>query len=264
MLHYHRLGHGPHILLAFHGIGQEGAGCYQPMADTLGDYYTIYALDLFFHGKSRDTLASDWISESKPLTKDSWKQIVETFLSDNNIDRFSVTGFSMGGRFALATLEAFPERIDKAFLMGPDGVSEHPLYGFATRFAPARGLFHWVLDHHELLIGTARLLEKPRLISSSLTRFVQHMLDTPEKRQIVYNSWVAFRELHFHIPSLYSSLQQHSVQVYLFMGRYDQMLRPAHVKPLSRLLPQSHYILLNCGHTRLVAHATPYISSFTK
>ncbi|WP_247235768.1 alpha/beta fold hydrolase [Telluribacter sp. SYSU D00476] len=263
-LHYHRLGHGPHVLLAFHGIGQEGASCYQPLADALGDYYTIYAFDLFFHGQSRDLLLPDTISEDKPITKAAWKQIIQDFLSSHSIDRFDVAGFSMGGRFALATLEAFPERIDKAFLMAPDGVSEHPLYGLATRLAPARRLFHWVLDHHETLIHAARLLEKTRLISGSLVRFVQHMLATPERRHTVYHSWVAFRQLRFDIPALYNTLQKHGVLVYLFMGRHDQMLRPAQVAPLSRLLPPDQYHILNCGHTRLVAHATPYISTLLK
>ena len=46
---------------------------------------------------------------------------IREFLRKENISRFDVAGFSMGGRFALATLEAFPEKIGNVFLIAPDG-----------------------------------------------------------------------------------------------------------------------------------------------
>ncbi|HEV7349128.1 alpha/beta hydrolase [Telluribacter sp.] len=263
MLHYHRLGHGPHVLLAFHGIGQDGINCYQPFAEVLGDYYTLYAFDLYFHGQSRTTSTDDF-HETSPITKAAWKQIVQEFLSDNSIDRFDVAGFSMGGRFALATLEAFPEQIGQAYLMAPDGVREHPLYGLATRLAPGRYLFRQVLEHPDKLFSAARLLEKAGLLHSSLIRFVQHMLATPAQRQTVYHSWLGFRPLRFNISVLYGTLHNNGVLVYLFMGKYDQLLRPDKVRVLSRRLPENQYIVLSCGHTQLVAKAAAYLSSLVK
>ena len=46
------------------------------------------------------------------IFKKIWKEYVDKFLQENQIQKFSIISFSMGGRFALVTLEAFSERIE--------------------------------------------------------------------------------------------------------------------------------------------------------
>ena len=250
-LHHHKSGHGPNILLAFHGIGQDGLSCFQPFTEKLSDYYTIYAFDLFFHGKSIETSDADF-SKSELITKEIWTQTIRRFLLNENISRFDVAGFSMGGRFALATLETFSDQIDKAFLIAPDGVSEHPLYTLASRFSPTRKLFHWLMQHPEILFKTAGALQKIGIVHSSLYRFTKHVLNTPEKRLSIYSSWVAFRKLHFDIPVLYQTVKSQEIKLYLFIGKYDKLLPPSAVKKLSGLLPVENYLVLQSGHSMLV------------
>ncbi|HEV7381123.1 MAG TPA: alpha/beta hydrolase, partial [Dyadobacter sp.] len=180
-LHYHKLGHGPNTLLAFHGIGQDGVSCFQPFVENLGDHYTIYAFDLFFHGESNPPNTGKKLSDPELITKEIWKDTITDFLQKNDITRFDIAGFSMGGRFALATLESYPDRIDKAFLIAPDGVSEHPLYTLASRFPLTRSLFRWSMQKPVLFFRTAELLAKVKIVHSSLIRFTQHVLNTPEK-----------------------------------------------------------------------------------
>jgi pimeloyl-ACP methyl ester carboxylesterase len=262
MLHYHRLGHGPQVLLAFHGIGQDGRSCYQPFADALGHRYTLYAFDLFFHGLS--TPAEEAAEVPLSITKSAWARLLREFLNQHHIQQFHVAGFSMGGRFALATAEAFPEQCRRVYLMAPDGVREHPLYHLSTRFPPARYLFRQVLSHPAPLFRAAGLLEKARLLPASQLRFVRHMLDTPAQRHTIYRSWVAFRHLRFNVPALYQHLQHHQVELYLLMGTYDQLLRPSDVRVLSRRLPPSQYVLLPSGHTQLVAKSAAFIATLPK
>src|SRR5688572_20735740 len=103
-LHYQKLGHGTKVLLAFHGFGQN-SDYFLPVAEALGEQFTIYAFDLFFHGNS-------WLEkEHAPLTKEFFTSLLQRFLAKEKVEKFSVTGFSMGGKFALAVLESFPERI---------------------------------------------------------------------------------------------------------------------------------------------------------
>lgn len=258
-LHYHRLGHGPRVLLAFHGVGQDGISCFQPLADQLGNYYTIYAFDLFFHGQSKGVRGTDEFLIDDVVTKQQWHQLINTFLSENQITRFDVTGFSIGGRFALATLEAFPERINNAFLLAPDGISEHPVYRFATGSPLTRRIFRWVMDNANSIVKTAVLLQKARLLSSGLVRFTQYMLATPERCQTILRSWISFRQLRFQIPALYQKSLSNNVSVYLLIGKSDQVLKISQVKKLSDLLPPPQFILLDCGHTRTVERATVWI-----
>ena len=185
-LPFQKLGSGPRILLAFHGIGQDGTGCFAAIEKTLGTHYTIYAFDLPFHGQHSD-------AAFEVMSKADWKNSVAHFLNQNNISRFDITGFSIGGRFALATLEAFAENIDHAFLIAPDGVSEHPMYALATRIPPARWIYGWLMRHPGVFFPGVRVARTLKLASKSLVRFTQQVLNTPEKRQTIYRSWVAFR-----------------------------------------------------------------------
>ncbi|MEO6684976.1 MAG: alpha/beta fold hydrolase [Dyadobacter sp.] len=256
-LHYHILGHGPKILLAFHGIGQTGLSCFQSFSDLLGEHYTIYAFDLFFHGESKGIHGDDSFSDQDIVTKPLWKTLVSEFLKDNQIERFDVAAFSMGGRFALATLEEFSSQIDIAFLIAPDGVSEHPLYTLASRFWPTRKLFHWVLQNPDVLNKSANVFEKLGLIHSSLIRFTQYMLDDPKRQETIYHSWLAFRMLKFDIPAVYKKLE--GTKVYLFIGKYDKLLKVKDVKKLTVLLPEEQYFLIAAGHGNLVEKAAVII-----
>jgi len=256
-LNYHRLGHGPKILLAFHGIGQTGLTCFESFSKQLEDHYTIYAFDLFFHGQSKGIHGNDDFSEQNILSKTLWKKLISDFLEENRIDRFDIAAFSMGGRFALATLEEFSNKIDNAFLIAPDGVSEHPLYTLASRFWPTRKLFHWVLQNPDTLIKSANVFEKLGLIHKSLIRFTQFMLADPQRQETIYRSWLAFRMLKFDVTRIYQKLN--GTTVYLFIGKYDKLLKAKDVKKLSILLPKEQYFLIPAGHGNLVEKAADII-----
>ena len=258
ILHYSKLGHGPKILLAFHGIGQDGASCFKPFKENLGESYTIYAFDIFFHGKS-DSSQNYSFSDKQPLIKPVWAALINDFLTKENISHFDIAGFSMGGRFALATLELFSARIDKAFLIAPDGVSEHPLYTLASRFSPTRNLFRWSMKNPKLFLKTADILQKVGLIHGSLYRFTKNILDTPDKRKVIYYSWLTFRKLRFNISSLYQKIVSDHIDLYLFIGKYDRLLNENAVKKLTLLLPSDRYIILQSGHSQLVEKVAIYL-----
>ncbi|TLV00120.1 alpha/beta fold hydrolase [Dyadobacter luticola] len=251
-LPYHKLGSGTNILLAFHGIEQDGLSCFKPFEETLGQHYTIYAFDLFFHGQHKS-------ADIELVTKISWKEQIQRFLVQNNIQHFDIAGFSLGGRFALATLESFPELVENVFLIAPDGVSEHPLYNLATRFKVTRRLFRWTMEKPAAFFAVVNVMKSLKLLNSSLVRFTEQVLNTPEKRQIIYRSWTAFSPLRFDIPQLYEVSIQNHIHIFLITGKYDKLLKPASVEKLAKLLPADQHIQLKTGHSQLVAQAATWI-----
>ena len=254
------LGQGPNILLAFHGAGQTGVSCFQPFAEYLGEYYTIYAFDLFFHGQSGGLNDGNDFSDDDILTKVLWQNFLQDFLHIHHITRFDVAGFSLGGRYALATAEAFPEKIDRLILMAPDGVVEHPLYALATRFAPARWVFRQLVRNPQPLFAVAELARRLRLIPKNLVYFVRYMLDTPEERIRLYRTWVSLRYLSFSIESLYKNLETRHVDVWLFAGKYDTVFPPARLGVLSKRMPPERFVILESSHTRLVEKTAAYLA----
>lgn len=261
-LHYDKIGQGPNVLLAFHGAGQTGASCYRPFARYLGEYYTIYAFDLFFHGQSKGLNGGDDFSDDDILTKVLWQNFIQDFLATQNIKHFDVAGFSLGGRYALATAEAFSEKIERLILMAPDGVVEHPLYGLATRFAPARWVFRQLVRTPEPLFAVAELARRLRIIPKNLVYFVRYMLDTPEERQRLYRTWMSLRYLSFSIKSLYKSLVAKDIDVWLFAGKYDTVFPPKRLGILSKRMPPDRFVILECSHIHLVDKTAGYLITF--
>ncbi|WP_373514936.1 alpha/beta fold hydrolase [Persicitalea sp.] len=251
-LHYDILGHGPHVLLAFHGVGQTGRRCYEPFAWHLSDYYTIYAFDLFHHGQSSGLNGTDEFSDADVLTKVLWKKLIQNFIQEKKITRFDVVGFSLGGRYALATAEAFPELLNRLILIAPDGVVDHPLFGLATRFPPTRRLYRRLSDNPQPLFAAADLAHRARLLPERMVSFVRYAMGTPEQRRRIYRSWVSLRALSFNIVKLYALWQENGVEVWLFVGKYDPVIVPAKMKVLSRRLPAGHFVILESGHGGLV------------
>ncbi|WP_109676676.1 alpha/beta fold hydrolase [Dyadobacter jejuensis] len=248
---------GTRPLLAFHGIGQTGPECYAPLAEQWSEHYTVYAFDLYFHGRQASTAPID---ASQAISKKQLAEQISTFLQKEGIDRFDVIGFSIGGRFAMATLEAFADRIDKAYLIAPDGVSEHPVYHMATRWPLGRLILKRQMTHPQLFFKLVRGLKNIGLVNKSLLRFTEQIMNTNTKRLRLYNAWVGFRRLRFDIPAWYVQIARQPVELYLIVGEYDKLLKPSAVKPLAKLLPHDHFLILPGGHTTVVDKAVVYLS----
>lgn len=123
--HFQKYGSGPRVVLAFHGYGQ-GEGHWRTMVGVLGPEVTVYAIDLFYHGRSRLAKAD------APLTKSRLGELLGDFLRAQGIGQFSLLAFSMGAKFALTAVEAFPDQVEQVWLIAPDGLQRQFWYSLAT------------------------------------------------------------------------------------------------------------------------------------
>ncbi len=254
ILHYEKIGHGSEILLAFHGMGQDFS-CFQKFAQTFDNQYTTYLFDLPFHGKSTPGFAQ---KEEVVFSKNDLKLFLKNVLEQHQIQRFSVIGFSMGGRFALATLEAFTDRINNVLLIAPDGISENFFYIAATRFKFTRPLFRIFAYQKERLQTLGNVLVRLRLLPESTIRFAQKMLDTGPKQDQIYYAWIGFHQLTFNISRLSQHINLQDVKLTIFMGKYDKLLPLNAVTPLTKKVKNCEVIELPTGHTSLVEKVREY------
>lgn len=254
ILHYEKIGHGSEILLAFHGIGQDFS-CFQKFAQTFDNQYTTYLFDLPFHGKSTPDFAQ---KEEVVFSKNDFRFFLKNFLSQHQVQRFSVIGFSMGGRFALAALEAFTEQINKVFLIAPDGISGNFFYIAATRYKFTRPIFRLFAYQKERFQTFGNILVGLKLLPESTIRFAQKMLDTRAKQDQVYYAWIGFHQLTFNISKLSQHINLQNVKVTIFMGKYDKLLPLKAISPLTKRLKNCEVIILPTGHTNLVEKVREY------
>ncbi|WP_266369270.1 alpha/beta fold hydrolase [Tellurirhabdus rosea] len=255
MLPVRQLSTGPRVLLAFHGIGQDCA-CFEPLARALDGQYTVYSFDLFFHGLNR-TLPD------AALTKTRWQQILEEFLAAKGIQRFSVVGFSMGGKFALATAEVLTSRVDELWLLAPDGITVSPYYRLATETAAGRSLFRYFLKHMALFHRLGHFLSSLKLVDRSALRFAESTLSTPEQRERVYNSWIYFRDLRPDLNVLSTTLNHSAIRTRFFFGSFDRVLPVSFTTPLTRHLHSYELTVLKTGHHRLIEKVAAHLGQST-
>ncbi|TPE43745.1 alpha/beta fold hydrolase [Pontibacter mangrovi] len=244
-LHYRVIGRGPQVLLAFHGYGQSSS-YYLPMEKALGEDYTIYAFDLFFHGHSQ------LHKQNMPLTKGFLHDFVERFLEKQGIEAFSLMGFSMGGKFALTLVECMPQRIRELFLIAPDGIKTSFWYNIATYPGWLQQLFKRTVIKPQFFFKLLRMLQRYNLVHKSLVRFAHFQMDSTPKRLRVYRSWVGFRDLNFDIRQIVQLLNKYEVPVTMFLGEYDEIISPKRVAVFVKALDKGELVLLKTGHSNLL------------
>jgi pimeloyl-ACP methyl ester carboxylesterase len=251
-LHYRTYGAGSRVLLAFHGYGQS-EGHWRGLIQLLGADVKVYAFDLFYHGGSRLAKADS------PLTKQRLGQLLEEFLTENHIGKFSLLAFSMGAKFALTAVERFPERVESLWLIAPDGIGSQLWYTLATRPPWMRALLGRAVLRPQRLLGFLDTLQQRRLVDANLVRFAQWQLDSREKRLRVYRSWTAFRGLTFELKRLARVLNQRPIPVTFFLGRHDRVIAPAGIQQFAATLTNARTILLETGHAGLIYDVTAYL-----
>lgn len=241
-LFYKKTGTGSKVLLVFHGFGQNHSA-FEVLANALGDVYTVFAFDLYFHGKS------EWGYAEKPLEKTFWKEIMKTFLSENQVDNFSLAGFSLGARFALATVEEFSSTIENLFLLAPDGIKASFWFTMSTYPIALRKVFKSMIRHPSRFKIIVNTLHELRLMNKSLLKFAEHQMNTVEKRKKVYFSWVVFRHLKFNQRTIIQLLNQANIPVTIVIGQHDRVITTKSVKGFVRKIRNGKFKIINTGHS---------------
>jgi pimeloyl-ACP methyl ester carboxylesterase len=246
-LHYAKAGNGENILLVFHGFGQDHR-IFETLVNSLRTTYTIFVFDLYFHGDSV------WGHDEKPLSKTEWKETISQFLEENKIQKFSVGGFSLGGKFALATMEAFADRTQEIFLIAPDGIKTSFWYSLATYPIAFRRLFKSMIMHHNRFLVLANQLNRFNLVDKGLIRFADFQMNTEDKRRRVYYSWVVFRHLRFNQRALAALIRKFNIKLTIITGRYDKVIRSENMRKFLSRLQNYRFETIEAGHTNLLHH----------
>ena len=249
-LNYVRLGEGKETLITFHGFGQSSQDMF-PLSDAMP--VTSYHFDLFYHGRSY------WPEALGALNPSLWKMVFEAFLEKENIDRFSLAGFSMGGKFAISTLNLFPERIQRITLLAPDGIQTSTWYNLANYPVIVRPYFRSMIVKPQRFYKLVRTIEKYGLMDRGLSKFAAHQMNTRKKRRRVYYSWVMFKPLKFTLKETADLINSHDIDLTIFTGKYDRIITSKGMNRLLRFVPDGHLIELESGHNQLILTAAEHL-----
>ena len=243
-LFYYKEGAGPKIILLFHGFGQDH-GVFAGWVDALKAEYTIYTFDLFFHGKS-------YWSNPHAIEKEDWKKILQLFLEQEQVASFEIAGFSIGARFAFATLENFPQQVNRVVVIAPDGIAPNFWYRLATGTSLMRSFFRNLMLKPGRLQAIIHFVKFWRFESRGLLRFTEFQINTQEKRQRIYSSWVYFRLLKFDGQALRDLLNSKKIETIFILGKSDTIISTGKIKKFAKTLVNHQLQIMDAGHHELI------------
>ncbi len=254
ILHYEWYGEGDKTLLAFHGFGQSGV-VMQPIAAALDGRYRTCLIDIFYHGKSY------WHEGLGPVTKKHWKMIIRQFLEHEEITRFSIAAFSMGGKFQLATVECMPDRVEHLFLIAPDGIKTSKWYSLASYPLLFRNYFRSMIVRPWRFFSLMRFFRSVGILDKGLAKFAETQMDTRKKRRRVYYTWVMFRWLRFDKRKVAGRINRKRITTDIFIGRYDRIITAEGMKKLTNHLNSYELHVLDSGHNQLIQATARHLSA---
>ena len=189
-------------VLAFHGFGRTGAD-FHVFEAALGDFATIHAFDLPFHGDS----PSPSERAGQPFTPAELRDHFTAFLDHIGAEKAMLIGYSLGGRVALSLLETMPERIARAVLIAPDGLKPRPWYRRLADSPWGRARYRRFIEHPERVHFIINTLHRLGLLRDKLHRFIIGQTDSIHKRRLLHDVWLSFRHIEVDLPVLADRLR---------------------------------------------------------
>jgi pimeloyl-ACP methyl ester carboxylesterase len=212
------------MAFCFHGYGEE-AGSFSFLDKHAGHLYTFFSVDLPFHGQT------EW-NEGFTCTPGDIQQIIEGIIKLENLQlqtsnlQLSLIGFSLGGRVALSLYEKMPSQIAKLVLIAPDGLVVNPWYWLATQTWMGNKIFAFTMKKPYWFFGLLKLLNKLKLVNTSIFKFVNYYIGDKDVRRLLYARWTTLRKLKPHLPAVKSLITKNKTAVRLLYGKHDRIILP--------------------------------------
>src|SRR5262249_32095371 len=153
----------PELLIALHGFGDR-ARMFAVLEEALTEKYTVVAVDWPFHGQT------EWPDPT--FTKADLLAIIQGILDQEGKTRFRLMGFSFGARLTLSMLPELAGRLNKLYLLSPDGVETKGMSMAVHTPMWVRRLLFRMLQNPEWFLKMVRAGGKIRLVPPVIQHFL--------------------------------------------------------------------------------------------
>ncbi len=238
------LGKGDKNILAFHGVGQdskvfETIVCNHPE-------YTIYAIDLPFHGNTDVYKPENRISQSEVI------KLAQKIIDHFEIQKFILLGYSIGAKMALPLIEPFYPQIHAVWLLAPDGIRPNFWYRIGTGSSAGRFILRQILLHPHALKLLGKALKSMRLIDKNTLRLASGTTATVEKSRQVYQIWTYLCHLKTNLVAVANTVNSLNIPLHLILGDEDRLITRRNVLPLVEKAPKAKITILHSRHQHLI------------
>jgi len=253
-LFYRKIGSGNTKVIAFHGFTKSSKD-YLLYESFCKDKYTLYAIDLFYHGKTTFN-SKNWRSFSKPQLK----EILAGFFNHIDAKVFEVIGYSMGGRIALFTMEQFANRINHVYLLAPDGLKINFWNWWVTSTKAGKGIYGLTISNPGIVYGISNTGQKLNILPSSMNKFLDINFKTKGMRLRVYRVWQLYKLITFKQSDLKRIIKKNNLHIDLVIGHKDPVVQPKMVKEFADYIGENITLhSIKAGHDLFRPHVIEYL-----
>lgn len=257
IIHYIEFGKGEEVLFAFPGFGRQPDDFYI-LEDTFGEQYRIIAFSHFHHGKSE---YPDNRVNKHQLKAHELNDIFHAFAKEKNIEKYALLGYSLGGKIALSILQYLPEKVTALYLFAPDGIKKNKWYNLVSSTLLGRLIYKCIIYFPLPFHLFIRILNKIKLLSTRLYKFVYNQTDTFEKRMRVYKVWLTYKRINPNIDLVQQAIAKNKIHTHIFFGRYDKVIPPEIGKNfISKIKRNTHMHVIYVGHNLICEKTIHYIA----
>lgn len=253
LVHYLHAGKSGNVFICFHGYG-ENASSFDLLQNAVGETQTLICIDLPYHG------ATSW-KEMEPFSINDLCDIVENIFAslDLRVKKFSLIGYSMGGRVALAFTEKYPSHIDKLILLAPDGLKVNFWYRLATQTSIGNRLFKFTMEKPQWFMWMLKLGNRLNIINPSIFKFTHHYIDNSRVRKELYERWTGMRKIKPDLRQIKQQINSSGIRLFMLFGKHDRIILPVNGERFARGIQHCQLKILPCGHRLLEQKNIPVI-----
>jgi pimeloyl-ACP methyl ester carboxylesterase len=254
VLNYQVIGKGNKHIIAFHGFGKT-SNDYQLFSEYFGSEYKVFAVDLFYHGKTKIDGR-----KVRAFSKRHLRDFFQDFITHLGINKFEVMGYSMGGRMALFFLEQFAAQIEKIYLLAPDGLKKEFWNWLVTNTKTGKNLYGFTIHHPGWLKTAVSAGKKFNILPEKIDKFLDLSFGTKGARLRVYRVWKLYKHIAFDMDVLQLLAKQHQIKFEIVVGKKDPVVSPKQCRDFhDQIGKNSRYHLIAAGHDLFKPHTVKYI-----
>jgi pimeloyl-ACP methyl ester carboxylesterase len=229
---YHIIGSGKPIMLV-HGFGEDGQ-VWRNQIEFLKDKFCLIIPDL--PGSGQSELIDD-------MSMEGMAEVLHAIIHEEDIDRCTVIGHSMGGYITLALAEKYWNHLNAFGLFHSssfaDGEEKKTTRRKGIDFINQHGAFEFLKTATPNLFSQQTKDEKPELIDEQIALL----------HNFLPQALVSYYEAMIQRPDRTEILRQTTVPVLFIIGKYDAGILPEDSLKQSHLPEKSYiHLLQHSGH----------------
>jgi pimeloyl-ACP methyl ester carboxylesterase len=233
-------------MLCFHGFGMHGKQ-FKILEATLGEKYTFYGFDLFFHKQTR-LKDQSLTAVKKRITKKDFADLITAFCKHERINRFSVIGYSMGSHYATVVTEELGERINEYIVAAPSSINPGPLVRFFVKYKFGNKLLEKLSLSETALINMLNTAYRFGFIDNTARNILYKEIDTPQLRFNFYACFTYLRLFETDEDKLIKVLTEQNIRSIFIFGKRDKTYPLRIGKHFFEKLKKAEVIVLDENH----------------